>query len=301
MILNTRYLAPCGFIPCSGSLHTLWAYAENPDYHHLFNKLVRVKPATFRFILGEIKDNPIFRNSSHCPQAPVELQLAIALHRLGRYGNGASMDDVAFLAGVGHGTVPLYTKRVITAILDLHGRYIRVLTDEERAHDLGFTGATHDSLAFHETAAYKHPDLIFCNDEFAWADSAYTPSYRVIPIHHTPANLNPRVRAFDKAVSHLRVRSEHCNGSIKLRFQCLRGMCVSINSRADHLAAMRQISACFVLHNMCIVAGGDYWEPDEELGHHEWDMEWLAEQAEVLAGAERRRHLVDAYHYYRHG
>ncbi|KAG8731615.1 hypothetical protein FRC10_001610 [Ceratobasidium sp. 414] len=247
-ILNTRYLAPRSSIPRSGSLHTLWAYAENPDYHHLFNKLVRVKPTTFCFILDEIKDNPIFRNSSYCPQAPVELQLAIALHRLGRYGNGASMDDVAFLAGVGHGTVPLYTKRVIAAILDLHGRYIRVLTDEERARErewvrerigcpefaagifqydgtlielwqkpgfhgnayyhrnhfygmnaqitnysLGFTGAAHDSLAFRETAVYKHPNLIFHNDEFAWADSAYTPSYHVIPVHQAPANLNPRV------------------------------------------------------------------------------------------------------------
>ncbi|KAG9078619.1 hypothetical protein FS749_009330 [Ceratobasidium sp. UAMH 11750] len=267
-ILTTRYWAPRGSIPRSGSLHTLWTYAANPDYHHLFNKLVRVRPATFRFILDEIKDNPRFRNNSTCPQAPVELQLAITLHRLGRYGNGASMDDIAFLAGVGHGTVPLYTKRVIAAILDLHGRYIRTLTDEERTRErewvwqrmgcpefaagifqydgtlielwqkpglhgnayfhrnhfygmnvqigcigsnlqitdysLGFTGAAHDSLAFRETAAYKHPDLLFHNDEFAWADSAYTPSYRVIPVHRAPANRDPRIRAFDKAVSHLR-------------------------------------------------------------------------------------------------
>jgi hypothetical protein len=77
----------------------------------------------------------VFRSKSNNPQAPVEVQLAVGLWRLGRSGNAASMDDCAFMAGIGHGTVPLYTRRVIDALLDLHQTYIRVLTDEERAHE----------------------------------------------------------------------------------------------------------------------------------------------------------------------
>ncbi|KEP45480.1 DDE family endonuclease, partial [Rhizoctonia solani 123E] len=93
---------------------------------------------------------------------------------------------------------------------------------------VGYTGSAHDALAFRTTAAYCHPESVFQGDEFAWTDSAYPLSYRIIPVHKAPANQDPVIRAFDKAVSHLRVRLEHCNGMLKGLWQSLRGLQISI-------------------------------------------------------------------------
>ncbi|KDN33174.1 hypothetical protein RSAG8_13737, partial [Rhizoctonia solani AG-8 WAC10335] len=326
--------------------------------------LVRVTPTTFQQVLLEIQGNPIFSNNSHHAQAPVEDQLAIALYRLGRFGNAASMDDVAFLAAVGHGTTMLYTRRIITALMDVHGRWIRPLTAQEREEErewvlervgcpefapgiyhydgtcselwqkpglngdayfnrgmyyglniqigcvgsnlriidycVGHTGAAHDSLAFRSTGAYLHPDTIFEGDEFAWADSAYTASYRIIPIHKAPANLDPDVRAFDRAASRLRVSVENCIGQVKCRFQSLRGLRININRRRDHIRAMHWVSACLILHNICVELGGDGWELDEEVGGLHNARPVVADDDQVEGGA-RRQELVNAYHRYRHG
>jgi hypothetical protein len=134
-IQNTRYSETRTRVPRLGNLHILWDYAKTPVHHYLFIKLVRVTPHTFLRILGDIEGNPVFQNESNHPQAPVEVQLAVALWRLGRFGNAASMDDCAFMSGIGHGTVVAYTDRVITAILDLHQTYVRLLTDEERIRE----------------------------------------------------------------------------------------------------------------------------------------------------------------------
>lgn len=99
------------------------------------------------------------------------------------------------------------------------------------------TGSAHDSLAFLHTTAGAHPDYFFDEGEFAWADSAYTISKRMIPIHREPACFLPENKIFDHTVSHLRVRSEHCIGALKGWFQCLRGLRVDIKNAHDHVKA----------------------------------------------------------------
>lgn len=101
----------------------------------------------------------------------------------------------------------------------------------------GYPGSVHDAAAFEHTAAHQYPTWFFEGEEFAWADSAYSLTPCTIPVHKEPASLQPDNTVFDKAVSHLRVRSEHCMGALKGRFQCLRGLRVQINSNQDHIAA----------------------------------------------------------------
>ncbi len=120
----------------------------------------------------------------------------------------------------------------------------------------GFPGSAHDASAFEHTAAFKHPDWLFEGDEFAWADSAYTLNSRIIPVHKKPASLQPENRTFDTYVSRLRVRSEHCMGALKGRFQCLRGLRVNINSNNDHIKACRWITIAIILHNLVIDVEG---------------------------------------------
>ena len=118
------------------------------------------------------------------------------------------------------------------------------------------TGSAHDTTAFEHTTAAKHANWFFSGEEFAWADSAYAVNSRTIPIHKKPASLEPMNALFDKVVASLRVRSEHCMGALKGRFQCLRGLRVHIDSNKDHYEACQWISVAIILHNLIIDVEG---------------------------------------------
>lgn len=104
---------------------------SDPD---LFRKSARIDPVTFDLLVDTLKDQPIFHNESHIPQMPVERQIFIALKQFGIYGNGGSVYEIAEWAGIGHGTVDLVTRRVMTAILDsnLRIRHVRWPRSEEK-------------------------------------------------------------------------------------------------------------------------------------------------------------------------
>ena len=120
----------------------------------------------------------------------------------------------------------------------------------------GLTGAAHDASAFEHTAAFQYPEFLFQGQEFAWADSAYPLGERMIPVHKQPASNRHENAIFDKSVSHLRIRSEHCMGALKGCFQCLRGLCVAINSPDDHIRATSWITCAVILHNLVIDTEG---------------------------------------------
>ena len=120
----------------------------------------------------------------------------------------------------------------------------------------GLTGSAHDAWAFENTGAAKYPDWFFKGEEFAWGDSAYPLTSRTIPVHKKPASLLPQNAAFDHAVANLRVRSEHCMGALKGRFQCLRGLRVTINSKQQHIAACQWMTIAIILHNIVIEVEG---------------------------------------------
>jgi hypothetical protein len=65
---------------------------------------------TFQVLLDLIEGHPVFSNNSNNPQAPVQTQLAVTLYRMGRYGNGASVLDIAHHAGISEGAVELFMK-----------------------------------------------------------------------------------------------------------------------------------------------------------------------------------------------
>ncbi|KAG6895107.1 hypothetical protein C0993_010153, partial [Termitomyces sp. T159_Od127] len=86
-------------------------------------------------------------NTSTHPQASIEDQLAVTLFRMGRSGNGASVEDIARIAGISEGSVLNYTKRCFTAIEALHGLFVRQMTSAEKEvekkwmdKELGFKG-----------------------------------------------------------------------------------------------------------------------------------------------------------------
>ena len=124
-------------------------------------------------------------------------------------------------------------------------------------YSYGLTGSAHNATAFEHTGAVKHPEWFFEGDEFAWTHSAYPLNKRTIPVHKKPTSLRCENTIFDHAVSHLRVRSEHCMGALKGRFQCLCGLHVAINSPKSHFKATHWIKVAIILHNLVINVEGE--------------------------------------------
>jgi hypothetical protein len=119
-ITHTRVLNPGSPIPnaLKGGLDRLWWHKDHRP--ETFRSFVRVKPATFDELVRRLSFSPEFQNDSNNPQIEVRAQVAIALYRLGHYGNGASVVEVADWAGVAVGSVVNCTRRVILAVLELH-------------------------------------------------------------------------------------------------------------------------------------------------------------------------------------
>jgi hypothetical protein len=92
------------------------------------------------------------------------------LYRLGRYGNGASLEDIARVAGFSEGSVEAFTDRVFTAIEDLHDLFVRPLTPEEKEAEkvwmdnhLGFKGL------WREAGSCTMELLLFSMQNLGWS------------------------------------------------------------------------------------------------------------------------------------
>jgi hypothetical protein len=86
----------------------------------------------FHIILHLIKNNQVFQNNAQSAQTPVEYQLVVTLYCMGRYGNAASLEDIAQDAGIAKSTVKLFTKRCFDVIEDLHDMFLQPVTEEEK-------------------------------------------------------------------------------------------------------------------------------------------------------------------------
>ncbi|KIM51802.1 hypothetical protein SCLCIDRAFT_142521, partial [Scleroderma citrinum Foug A] len=112
-----------------------------------FVNMLCVPPSVFQVILSLIEDHPVFYNHSNQSQESVEVQLGVTLYWMGRYGNGASLEDVAHFAGCSEGAVELYTKWCFTVIESLHNDFVCLPADQEKEEEkswvnqhLGFRG-----------------------------------------------------------------------------------------------------------------------------------------------------------------
>lgn len=131
---SSRYEVPRDPLPRGPAYlpHVLHVYKhEQPDK---FREELRVTPFTFDRLVARLADDPIFTNNSEKAQMPVENQVAIALWRFGRFGNGATLQQVANWAGCGKGTADLVTRRIMTAVLrpSFLNEFIRLPTPEEK-------------------------------------------------------------------------------------------------------------------------------------------------------------------------
>jgi len=96
-------------------------------------------------------------------------QLAVTLYQMGRFGNGASLQDIARISGGSEGAVEDYTKWCFQAIESLHDLFVRPLTREEKEEEkkwmdrhLGFVGTWREGWVMYDgtiVVLYQQPGL----------------------------------------------------------------------------------------------------------------------------------------------
>jgi hypothetical protein len=114
-LYTRRYLEERGNIDKSDDHLQLLLTNWKVNRPEIFRSYLRITPQGFDDLVAILQDDPIFHNNSTNEQTPVDKQVAIALYRFGHHGNAASQMKVALWAGVGYGTVSLFTSRVMAA------------------------------------------------------------------------------------------------------------------------------------------------------------------------------------------
>ncbi|KAF8233431.1 hypothetical protein L208DRAFT_1266556 [Tricholoma matsutake] len=208
---ETHYLNGCPPVPKCGNLDLAWEFSQDPAHHHCFINMLHVSPLVFLTVLDVIEDHFVFRNDTNLGQTPVDQQLAVTLFQMGRYGNGASVEDIARAAGCSEaekevekewmdnhlgfqgswrdgwimydGTIVIlyckpgkngdayYTQKANYGLDVQVGNTPSNLQIVDFTH--GMTGSAHDATAFEHTMAAVHPDWFFDGEQFTWADSGY--------------------------------------------------------------------------------------------------------------------------------
>ncbi|KAE9355365.1 hypothetical protein PR003_g2898 [Phytophthora rubi] len=277
-----------------------------------FRQLTRTTRESFEFISNKIKDHRVFQNNSDHPQAPIWLQLAVALDRLGTNGNGSSMGRTTKIWGVGTGTLDLFTARVVIALSDMFDEYIKWPSSDERSQTArrmrregfpgkhrsslngqvvcddrrciialysGWPGSCADSTVNREMALSKdgYKRQFFSEGQYLLADSAYPAdkTYNTLDPAYKKYQAGTDNEAFNTCVAHVRVVNEHTIGVLKSRWSSLRELRVQIKIKEDIERVLRWINACVVLHNLPIEIADDWSSSGEESSSSdEDDLEW---------------------------
>ena len=118
----------------NGLSEALWQYSDRD-----FKQTVRMEKRSFLKLLEIVSVHRMFNKMSYnqykrfkSKQAPVWIQLMVALIRVGCYGNGVSVGRVGVNCGYSDGSVDNFTNRVFTAILALKPAVIIWPKTEER-------------------------------------------------------------------------------------------------------------------------------------------------------------------------
>jgi len=133
-------------------------------------------------------------------------------------------------------------------------------------YGVGLPGSQHDATAWQLTRIIEEHHIWLGEGEWVWADTAYPLDDWVITPYKRPEKLQVDNATFNYWVSRVRVRSEHCIGFLKGRFNSLRGLRIQINSQRNLAFASLWIVACIVVHNFALKrerAGGTDFDSDD--------------------------------------
>ena len=91
--------------------------------------------------------------------------------------------------------------------------------------EMGWPDSIHDNRIWANSNIYLSKERYFGNKEFLLGDSAFSASSVMVPaFKKSPnANLSEMRTYFNMKLARIRIKSEHCIGLLKVRFQRLQG------------------------------------------------------------------------------
>ena len=125
---------------------------------------------------------------------------------------------------------------------------------------LGCTGAAPDTFVQSTAEWHRRPNIFFTAGQFLLGDKGMLYSRYVIGPFKEPECTCPDHRNFNYQLARLRVKSEHAIGILKGRWSSLKEMRMALATDHQFACAMSWITACIVLHNVCVDEGDRFPE-----------------------------------------
>ncbi|ETO99479.1 hypothetical protein F441_23112 [Phytophthora nicotianae CJ01A1] len=173
-----------------------------------------------------------------------------------------------------------------------------ICDDVARVRDavVGWHGSVHDSRVWMTSKVCRSPESFFDPKQYILGDSAFQASSIMVPAHKKPpkADLDIHKKYFNTQLAKVRIKTEHCIGLIKTRFQYMRGIRIKITGKRSMKRLLRIVACVFILHNLLI------YEPipkewEEEVTIYGNGLREADEQNQPLCrntgGCERREQL----------
>lgn len=139
--------------------------------------------------------------------------------------------------------------------------------------------------------------FVFSPREFTSADSAFACTPTCMPQFKKPSHgvLTREQECFNFYNAKGRVKSEHCFGMAKGKWQSLKGIRVKINTEGQYTYCVKWILACLVLHNLAL----DDWDDTAWEDYHEdaeddefWQNFQCASISEKEIGQAQRNYIM---------
>ncbi|KAI7816218.1 hypothetical protein BC939DRAFT_508503 [Gamsiella multidivaricata] len=264
------------FRPSSSYFTTTFTTLPENDFRALF----RTSRQGFAKILKQIQDRPVFKNKPNYPQTDPAHQLAVALACFGACGKEAMLATMGAKFGIAQGTMELYTNRLITALLEVEGNWLRWPEEESREEH----GQAMRKEGFPGCVGFMDVTKIRLTQKpagsFDWFDEYCDKSGRASICIQIVSDINKRIIYYyigtpgsitKKTVfarSTLCKEPDHhfapgervdvCIGSLKSRWRSLQETRQRIRYNDDMKVFFEWVRACCILHNM-LLRPGDPW------------------------------------------
>jgi len=120
--------------------------------------------------------------------------------------------------------------------------------------EMGWPGSVHDNRVWLNSDVYLLKEKYFNKKEYLLGDSAFSESSVLAPAFKKGSNSNLRDDQcyFNTKLAKVRIKSEHCLGLLKARFQHLQGHRRVIKSKQDLDVILQVMTCACILHNLLI-------------------------------------------------
>ncbi|EEY65939.1 uncharacterized protein PITG_03470 [Phytophthora infestans T30-4] len=164
---------------------------------------------------------------------------------------------------------------------------------------IGWLGSVHDNRVWSNSPVCQNPDLHFEHNEYLLGDSAFQASRTMIPAYKKPpkADMHPSNSYFNNQLAKARIKSEHCIGLLKMRFQYLREVRVELGKKRKHMRRLiRYVKCACIIHNLLVAQPvPEEWRAELDsyiTGELDEDDELNAPVPAGASGDERRNQLL---------